>query len=205
MLRNICIALIGIVWVLSVGFGISKLYNYEYKSGPVGHVAKQWPSGSIIQPHKNLFQLVMVVHPQCPCTRATIGELELIMAKSQGQVEATVLFIKLRGFDQQWVKTDLYTAVRRIPGVNAIIDVGGAEARVFGGTTSGQTFLYNAQGQLVFMGGITASRGHSGDNVGRSTIVALINNQPVSVHSTPFFGCPLMNETRVGIAQKRIL
>lgn len=202
MKRNILLVLLGVVWGIAVGFGFSKLYNYEYKSGTANYIAKQWPSKSVIQPHKNFYQLVMVVHPQCPCTRATIGELELIMAQAHGKVEAYVLFIKPKGYGQQWVKTDLYRTVCRIPGVHAIIDDEGQEVRLFGGTISGQTFLYDPHGQLVFTGGITASRGHSGDNIGRSTIVALIYHQPVSVHSTPFFGCSLMNDMPGLIAQK---
>ena len=51
----------------------------------------------------------------------------------------------------------------------------------------------------LFAGGITASRGHSGDNAGRSVLVALLHGAgprpggPVARHTSPVFGCPLTN------------
>ena len=67
----------------------------------------------------------------------------------------------------------------------------------FGALASGQTMFYDADGTLQFSGGITASRGHSGDNAGRSTITALLFNGKSAVRSTPVFGCYLGNpETR---------
>jgi hypothetical protein len=65
-------------------------------------------------------------------------------------------------------------------------------ARQFHATTSGQTLLYSPAGSLMFSGGITAARGHEGDNVGESTIVALLTGKPTDVVRTPVFGCPIV-------------
>ena len=81
----------------------------------------------------------------------------------------------------------------------------GAEANLFGAATSGQTMVYDPGGRLRFSGGITAARGHYGDNVGVSAIARLIDtpefsgragtvhrNKPVVVASTnAVYGCPL--------------
>ena len=40
--------------------------------------------------------------------------------------------------------------------------------------TSGQVVVYDAKGALLFSGGITAARGHMGDNAGRDRITALL-------------------------------
>jgi hypothetical protein len=78
-------------------------------------------------------------------------------------------------------------------------DLEGRESRRFGAATSGQTLLYAADGRLLFNGGITESRGHSGDNAGRSAILSLVlgltsapTGQPLS---TPVYGCPLFDES----------
>jgi hypothetical protein len=52
--------------------------------------------------------------------------------------------------------------------------------------------LYAPTGKLLFSGGITASRGHEGDNVGRSAIVSFILNGHAPVNHTPVFGCSLL-------------
>ena len=71
-------------------------------------------------------------------------------------------------------------------------DLDGVEAQRFGAATSGQAFLYNQAGALLFKGGITASRGHSGDNLGRDAVVDLVTSGVASVSAAPVFGCSLL-------------
>ena len=72
-----------------------------------------------------------------------------------------------------------------------VVDDNGVEARRFHAVTSGQTALYDIEGRLLFSGGITGSRGHSGDNAGRSAIVSLLNTGDAERTETSVFGCPL--------------
>ena len=106
-----------------------------------------------------------------------------------------VLFVKPEGFEEDWEKTDLWQSALMIPGVHVSVDDKGIEAERFGSQTSGQAILYGADGQLLFSGGITAARGHEGDNEGRETIVALITTGAAERRETPVFGCPLFEET----------
>jgi hypothetical protein len=116
------------------------------------------------------------------------------MAHAQGRLTAYVLFLKPAGFSEDWGKTDLWQSAASIPGVNVRIDEGGAEARLFNSSTSGQTILYDAAGRLLFSGGITGSRGHSGDNEGRSAITSLVNKGAADRTETFVFGCPLFDK-----------
>jgi hypothetical protein len=50
--------------------------------------------------------------------------------------------------------------------------------------------LFDAGGKLAFEGGITAARGHEGDNTGREAIAAHISGRPAP-NSQPTFGCAL--------------
>jgi hypothetical protein len=52
--------------------------------------------------------------------------------------------------------------------------------------------LYDAAGRLRFSGGITAARGHAGDNLGRSAIVELLEGDSPTATATPVFGCSLL-------------
>jgi hypothetical protein len=116
------------------------------------------------------------------------------MAQSQGHLSAYVLFLKPSGFSDGWEKTDLWQSAAGIPGVKPIVDDDGVEARRFHATTSGQTVLYDAEGRLLFSGGITLARGHAGDNAGRSAIVSLVNAKIAEQAETPVFGCPLFDD-----------
>jgi hypothetical protein len=115
------------------------------------------------------------------------------MAQLDGRVAATVLFYKPENAPAGWIKSDLWDKASRIPGVTAAWDLEGAEARRFGGATSGHVLVYDAQGRLLFIGGITASRGHSGDNFGRSAIVSAVTTGVATRGRAPVFGCSLLD------------
>ena len=66
-----------------------------------------------------------------------------------------------------------------------------ASAIRFHVTTSGQTLLFNDQGKLLFSGGITYARGHSGDNAGQAAIESFLAGQDPGYHQTSTYGCPI--------------
>lgn len=108
----------------------------------------------------------MLVHPRCSCSHASIGELAVLMAQAPMRPQTYVLFLKPGQFPHDWEKSPLWHRAASIPNVTVIRDDDGLEAARFGAATSGQTMLYDANGRLLFSGGITGSRGHAGDNAG---------------------------------------
>jgi hypothetical protein len=182
----------GAVWMLMIGVGLSLLWGYENAPGPVISPPSHWPADSRIQLTSDRATLVMLAHPHCPCTRASIGELSRLMTQAKDRVTTYVLFLKPAGSSDDWEKTDLWQSAASIPGVNVVVDPEGAEAQRFQAVTSGQTILYDTEGELLFSGGITSSRGHFGDNAGRSAIVSLLNDGKAEDSETFTFGCPLV-------------
>jgi hypothetical protein len=152
----------------------------------------------------NLPTVVMLLHPHCPCSRASIEELSKLMTHCAGKLSAKVIAIRPAGVTQGWEQTDLARSAAAIPGVEVVADDQGREAQRFGGATSGQTLLFAADGRLLFAGGITESRGHIGDNAGRSAIEAIVlaesndisTTRETNPGQTPVFGCPLFSERR---------
>ena len=181
------------LWMAGLGCCLAWVTQYTLTPGPTGPAPAQWPTASQIAPDNHLPTLVLFAHPQCPCTRATLGELELIMARASGQLAAQVWFLKPDNTPPDWTNTTLWHLAAVIPGVSVHEDWDGREARRFRAGTSGQALLYDARGRLLFQGGITESRGHSGDNTGRSAITALVSGGWVGVVQTPVFGCSLFN------------
>ncbi|HWB01940.1 MAG TPA: hypothetical protein VG796_02880 [Verrucomicrobiales bacterium] len=135
--------------------------------------------------------LLMFVHPQCPCSESSIGELAKLVARCRGQFNAHVFFVRPAGMEESLVKGKLWEQARRIPGVVVSCDEGGLESERFRAETSGYTVLYNGDGSLLFEGGITAARGHSGDNAGCEAVEALLKGGGHERVKTPVFGCAL--------------
>jgi hypothetical protein len=159
---------------------------------------QHWPSESRIARTPGLPTLVMLAHPHCPCSRASVEELDRLMAQADGAVSAHVLFVKPDGVPDDWEQSDLWTRAVAIPGVHARRDDLGGEAERFGAATSGQVVLYDGVGELLFSGGITSARGHSGDNAGRDSVLSLLTSGRADRDSTPVFGCPLHEARAAG-------
>ena len=99
--------------------------------------------------------------------------------------------MKPSAFGDGWEKTDLWETATGLPDTTVVRDDDGREAIRFGVATSGQTMLYDAEGALLFSGGITGARGHAGDNAGRTALVALLNHLETDRTGTQVFGCSL--------------
>jgi hypothetical protein len=181
------------IWLGAVGYGVGILTVYEDTPGRASRIPTDWPSQSLIPLAQDRPTLVMFAHPECPCTRASVGELAELMSHCQNRVTAHVVFLYPKGTSEEWLHTDLWRSAEAIPGVLVQADEDAIEAAHFEATTSGQVVLYDASGKLLFRGGITSSRGHYGDNLGLSAITALVNGEMLSARETPVFGCPLLD------------
>jgi len=185
------LTILAVVWLTMVGGVMVAMVDYSSTPGRASAAPVHWPAGSLIFPVAGLPNLILFAHPACPCTRATLGELEKLMAESPGKLGAQVWFIHPQGTAEDWSETDLWRTAAAIPGVTVHRDDDLAEARRFGAQTSGQTLLYDRDGNLAFQGGITLSRGHSGDNPGRDAVAGLLEKPLARVIQSPVFGCPL--------------
>jgi len=197
--------LLGFAWLGGLGCCMAWINHYSETPGPAGVPPERWPAESHIALAVQLPTLILFAHPQCPCTTATMGELELLMARAQGRLSAQVWFLKPENTPDNWTNTGLWRTAAAIPGVSVHVDRDGREARRFQAETSGQVLLYGTDGHLLFQGGITDSRGHSGDNAGRSALTDLAFGQRTVVLQTPVFGCSLFdtNCTQGGSAWQR--
>jgi hypothetical protein len=182
---------LGLVWLGTILTGTFLMLAYANSAGPTGSPPMNWPAASQVRHDPKLPTLVMFLHPHCPCSRASVEELALLMAHCQERVDAHVLFLQPTVMPSNWPLTDLWRAAERIPGVTVHRDEDGREARLFHVETSGDTALYDSKGVLIFHGGITMSRGHSGDNLGRDVVQALLLGTPAQWTNTPVFGCSL--------------
>ena len=151
------------IWLLTIGGGLGMLWAYADTSGPPAAARTTWPSEASFTRDTRGPVLVLFLHPHCPCSRATIGELARLLAGAPPPAAVYALVYRPSTAEAGWERTDLWRSVAAMRGVHVMTDVGGAQARVFGALTSGQTLLYSATGSLLFSGGITGARGHEGE------------------------------------------
>jgi len=179
------------LWLAVVCGATILMTRYSNTPGSGGPTPVAWPADSKIPLDNNRLTLVMFAHPHCPCTRASLGELERLLAQVPGRLNAHVVFLKPVDTAVDWEKTDLWRTASSIPGVSVYVDNAGTEAHRFHSETSGHTLLYDQAGNLRFQGGITFARGHAGDNPGRTAIQELVREGHSNQIKTPVFGCAL--------------
>ena len=195
-------AALTVVWLTIAVAGLSVLWRFDNAPGVGANAPARWPTNSVLARSPGRPTLVLLAHPQCSCTLASLEELGETLARAQNHPKTYVLFLKPEGFANGWEQTDSWRIASALPDVTVVRDDSGREASRFGAATSGQTLLFGADGALLFSGGITAARGHAGDNAGRSELVSLLNHEnshrPRSLKpgqplrdATNVFGCPL--------------
>jgi hypothetical protein len=136
-------------------------------------------------------QLLLFAHPFCPCTRATLSELEESLARLPADVSVRVVFVTC-GFEAAEVEaSSIVNQARSLSRGIVQFDTTGREARRFGATTSGEVFAVNAEGQVLFHGGLTPARGHQGDAAGQTSLELLAQGIPSAISTAPVFGCRL--------------
>jgi hypothetical protein len=180
-----------VIWLCAVFAGTTALMRYKNAAGAQIEPAAQWPTASAVPRARGHATLVLAAHPHCPCTRASVTELDRLLMRAGGRLQAVVLFVKPRGAPEGWEKGDLWTRVAAMPAAKPMLDVDGVEAHRFRALTSGQTVVYDDDGNLLFSGGITAARGHEGDSVGRGLILAALDGARLEHARAPVFGCAL--------------
>ena len=180
------------VWSAAVATGMGLLAAYANNPG------KWTPAPAAIghsdDPASARPRLYMFLHPRCPCSVASVNELARIMSRCAAQLDATVFFVRSESQPADWESGTLWNLASSIPGISVESDVGGSVAGQFHANTSGEVFVYDCLGKLCFHGGITAARGHAGDNLGESAVIAIALGEISYVERSPVFGCPFRAE-----------
>ena len=140
----------------------------------------------------------MFVHPRCPCSTASLRELERLMARCVDELDATIYFMRPADAPDAWAQGSLWNHAAQIPGVQTVIDAAGKQAERFAAKTSGSVVLYDATGRLLYEGGITAGRGHEGDNRGKDALISLARGEAAANKTCPVYGCSLSSNSLPG-------
>jgi len=184
-----------LVWASLIFVGARVLLTYEFTPGTEDQPLHTWPATAKLSQPDSPYTLLVVIHPLCSCSRASIGELSKIMARFPDTLRAEVLFVTPKHAGSEWSENEHWLAATAIPGVHAIHDIDGKTASAFHVQTSGYTLLYDRSGKLLFSGGITSARGHSGDNAGSQAIIDIVSGGTPSTQTTHAFGCHVFKKS----------
>lgn len=178
------------LWSLLVVSGLAKLAEHQVVPGQAVGGPTSWPADAGFSSDSLKPTLVMLAHPGCPCTLASLRELERIQGETSVGLTAHILFLEVPGAPKEDSAT--IRLARGLPGVVVHASVPAETAHIWGARTSGQVFLFDRTGVLRFSGGITPNRGHEGLNIGHSAVVSFVRTGKLTTDHAAVFGCSLL-------------
>jgi len=179
-------------WAIAAFGGTVGMAAYQFAPGDAATAPSAWPLANRAHLDTTRPTIVMSLHPLCACSRASVGELARLMTTVGDRAHALVLLVIPEGFDASVLdRSDLVAQARLVRNTEIVVDPRGAISSRFDAHTSGQTFLYDTAGRLVFAGGLTSGRGHMGDSPGRDRILTYLVSRSADLATSPVFGCGL--------------
>jgi hypothetical protein len=169
-----------VLWGVALATGFHKAMGWEFQPGQAA-----LPAHIHAKPDERPL-LIVVLHSQCPCSLATIENLTTLSVDQRHRLRIRFVFT---GPDME-----TSPAAKKASSFAEAEKEFLSEAEVvgrYGARTSGQAFLYDVHGHLVFSGGLTEARGVAGRvSDGMSAIVDTLAGRSCLV-SAPVYGCAL--------------
>lgn len=194
--RIVCF--VALTWGTSVAVGLVWLGQYQTTPTPGPTVSSEWPADVDRMRDESRPTIVLFAHPQCPCTRAAVRELDRICVSGETRATIETVFVRPESVESGWERTALWEFCEKAE-LNPTVDRAGRLAETFQATVSGEAFVYATDGRLLFHGSITRGRGHEGENPGIAAVRDVLNGDSPSTQSTPLFGCPLRSPEQASV------
>ena len=175
-------------WLFTIVCGFALVVDFETKPSASADCEPTWPAGSQLTLAGDETTIVMFLHPACPCSSASLEELNQLLADKRVPAKTYLVIV---GPIEAGDTSSNQDRAATIPNTVLWLDESGEEAHRFGSQTSGDVFVFDVSGRLRFQGGITAARGHVGPNAASAAALAAIDGRTTAECHMPVFGCPL--------------
>ena len=186
------LALAMTLWAALVSVGFVSLAAYSGSPGALRAPPTRWPASAGLERPRGRWAVLVFPHPRSPCSRASLSELSRAAARFREPAEVVAVFTVPEGQDQSWAAGALWDSAGRLSG-RRLVDPGGRLARIFRADTSGFIALYDRGGVLRYHGGLTASRGHEGSDVGGQSLTRWLGGER-GAERAPVYGCALRED-----------
>lgn len=132
----------------------------------------------------------MFVHPKCPCTVASVRELDQIVRAAHGSLQVEVVAAATSVTELEQMSSAVLSKARALPH-SLVRGEATSEAQHFGACTSGHLVVLDATGAELFRGGITRARGHEGASEGSRIVESILRGEEPTERTRSVYGCPL--------------
>lgn len=191
------------LWFVGVlaGFGILLVHDTTASSEPSSDVGlfcnlREYPDSEFVgtlHPKPGNIEVVMALHPQCPCSLNSLNELGRLLATTPETSHCTLLVYAPEDASEDWFDTANMRVAEKIAGLQVVRDVQAEHASLLGLSASGACVVIGDSGEILFRGGVTAGRSCAAESPGSRTVASILRGEPSVFITTPVFGCKFSN------------
>src|SRR5688572_13274806 len=128
------------LWFAAAARGMKWMSDYSLTPGEAGAPAATWPAGATGR-GDGRHTLVVGLHPECPCSRATLAELDRVLLEAGDALEALVIFDDTNPAAPAR-NSALYRQATQLPRTRVTCVTTVSELQRFDFRSSGETRLY---------------------------------------------------------------
>jgi len=184
-------------WSVCIVSGQIAIWNYETAPAEYAPANTDWPADTELRQSEDSLTLVMALRPHCPCSRASLRELQRILDRQAEPVDIHILMFRPEDVSSNRPRTSLCDTARSLPNADITIDHDSREASRFGTLTSGHVILFAPDGRWLFSGGLTSSRAHEGAGRGRMALEQCLQGNSPQNKTVPVFGCEIIPQGHI--------
>ena len=198
--RNLLLVCASVLWLIALIPGVRYLLAFEGTAGKQGLAPSDWQNTALSAGDPRLPTLLVMLHPKCSCSNATLSELQDAAQSFDHPYNAILLIDPPQGTSFDWRNISAYRDAQKALHASVVLDDNGKVAASFGVFTSGDVLFYSAEDShrhrsLLFSGGVTGGRGMVGSNRGIASLTAAFQNSGQNFHATtPVYGCGLFDK-----------
>ena len=133
-IRRPVLVSVAVAWFGACALGLAGMARYANRPGTPAHAPSSWPAASRLSLDRSRPTLVMLTHPLCSCSRASLAELSELVARAPEAASLYIVFMKVP-VDAASEDASLWRSATAIPGAKVLRD-DGEESERFGAETS---------------------------------------------------------------------
>jgi hypothetical protein len=186
--------LLVLLWACGVAalFGILLAHDKSYLEAElqtsVRQIAGEIPDPSQAKMLVDDWQVELYIHPDCPCTLATLRLLDQLWDELPTKPRLDIYIASYDLPNTKWSESKNYTLAATLTSARIWEDTNADRAKQHEAQVSGTLLVRNGQGKLLFRGGISSSR--SCDDPGSSFFaLRYLLTSGQSIEPTRVYGC----------------
>lgn len=137
------------------------------------------------------WHIELFVHPQCPCTRATLKLVDRLHRELLVPPELTIYVASYDQIKSDWSSSPNLRLAQQLDQAVVMEDKEANRAKSLGVKASGTLVVTDGEGNRLFAGGITAGRSCEQLNPSYFSVRNLLNNPATGLSNTVVYGCDL--------------